>query len=51
MIANPWLKRVPNATPSSILVALFLVEKDKTKIWVLSPNSEIKIRINEIING
>lgn len=50
-MAKPWLKRVPNTTPNNMLEVLFFVEKDKTKICVLSPNSERNIRIKETIKG
>lgn len=49
IIAIPWLRKVPTATPNNIEEDLFLAEKDKTKIWVLSPSSDKKISIKEII--
>ena len=49
IIAIPWLRKVPIATPNNIEEDLFLAEKDKTKIWVLSPSSDKKISIKEII--
>ena len=50
-IASPWLKNEPKATPSKIVKVLSLVEKDNTKICVLSPNSESEINKNDIIRG
>ena len=51
VIAIPWLKREPKATPKRIVVVRNLDEKDKTRIWVLSPSSEINTSVNAIING
>lgn len=39
---------MPRATPKRIFLALSLVEKDKTKSWVLSPSSDKNIRIKLI---
>ena len=42
---------MPRATPKRIFLALSLVEKDKTKSWVLSPSSDKNIRIKLIKKG
>ena len=49
VIAKPWLRSVPNTTPSNILKALCFPDRDKTRIWVLSPSSEKNIKIKDII--